>query len=144
MSDEPYKGFGIDHLGAAMRDRDEAVDTFIACSHHMENAQLNDPEAGPRVFRRLRAAAVNEALERHLIGLAQAIEQNEALLQDAIRLAETNAHLSALRDEATAAARWLDGVATPPRPSRGPSAGARGNSFCDMKVGSFARLDRTR
>ena len=124
MSDKPYKGLGIDLLGAAMRDRDQAIDTFIACSHHMENAQLDDPEAGPKAFLRLRAAAVNESLGHHLIGLDHAITQNEALLQDAIRLAETNAHLRALRQEAAAAARRLDEVAPaaePPQPSRSPS-----------------------
>jgi hypothetical protein len=124
MSDKPYKGLGIDLLGAALRDRDKAIDTFIACSHRMENGRLDDPEAGPKAFLRLRAAAVNEGLGRHLIGLDHAMSQNEALLQDATRLAETNAHLRALRADAAAAARQLDAVAPTgdlPRPSSGPS-----------------------
>ncbi|MEO8713915.1 MAG: MobF family relaxase, partial [Acetobacteraceae bacterium] len=35
MAEKPYKGLGIDLLGAALRDRDQAIDTFIAASHRM-------------------------------------------------------------------------------------------------------------
>jgi len=124
MSDKPYKGLGIDLLASALRDREQAIDTFIACSHRMESARLADPEAGPKAFLRLRAAAVNESLARHLAGLNYAMAQNETLLRDVISLTETNAHLRALREQAEAAARRLDDVAPstePPRPSPGPS-----------------------
>jgi hypothetical protein len=123
MSDKPYKSLGIDLLGAALRERQEAIGTFIACSHRMESAQLDDPEAGPKAFLRLQAAAVNESLRRHLAGLDYAMAQNEALLQDVIRLTETRAHLRALRAEAEVAARRLDEAApaTEPPPSPGPS-----------------------
>lgn len=124
MSENPCKGLGIDLLGTALRDRDQAIDTFIACSHRMESAALDDREAGPKVFLRLRAAAVNEGLGRHLVGLDHAIAQNEALAEDAIRLAETNGHLRALRAEAAAALRQLDAVernANGLTPTRGPS-----------------------
>jgi hypothetical protein len=67
---------------------------------------------------------VNKLLGRHLIGLDHAIALNEALLQDTTWLAETNAHLRALRAEAATAARQLgpvDPSANAPAPSRGPS-----------------------
>ena len=65
MSEKPYKGLGIDLMAAALRDREQAVDTYIACHQIMESAKLADPDAGPKAFRRLRAAAVNESLGRH-------------------------------------------------------------------------------
>jgi hypothetical protein len=123
MSAKPYKSLGIDLLGAALREREEATDIFIACSHRMESAQLDDPEAGPKAFLRLRAAAVNQSLRRHLAGLDHAMAQNELLMQDVIRLTETHAHLRALRAAAEAASRRLDEVApaTEPSSSPGPS-----------------------
>jgi hypothetical protein len=89
----------------------------------MESARLDDPEAGPKGFLRLRAAAVNESLRRHLAGLDYAMAQNELLLQDVNRLTETRAHLRALRAEAAAAVRRLDEAAPATQwpPSPGPS-----------------------
>ena len=62
MSEKPYKALGIDLLAAALRGREQAVDTYIATHHIMDDAQLNDPDAGPKALRRLQAAAVNENL----------------------------------------------------------------------------------
>jgi molybdopterin converting factor small subunit len=124
MSDKPYKGLGIDLLASALRDREAAIDTFIACSQHLESAVLEDPEAGPKAFARLRAAAVNESLGRHLAGLDQAIAENEGIIRDTELARETALHLRALRAEAAAAARKIEAVSetpgTAPR-SSGPS-----------------------
>jgi hypothetical protein len=110
MSDKPYKSLGIDLLAAALRDREAAIDTFIACSQHLESARLRDPAAGPKGFARLRAAAVNETLGRHLSGLDHAIAENEALIRDVETARETELHLRALRAEAAAAARRIEAV----------------------------------
>jgi ATP-dependent exoDNAse (exonuclease V) alpha subunit len=112
MSDKPYKGLGIDLLASALRDLEQAIDTFIACSRHIDTARLDDDQAGPKAFQRLRAAAVNENLGRHLAGLDHAIEQNAALIRDIVRAREARSHLGALRAEAAAAARQMDAVAT--------------------------------
>ena len=108
MSEKPYKGLGIDLLASAQRDREAAVDTFIACSHRIEGARLQDAEAGPKAFERLRAAAVNESLGRHLTGLDHAIAANERLLGETERALETALHLRGLREAATETARRLD------------------------------------
>ena len=112
MSEKPYKSLGIDLLASARRDREDAVDTFIACSHHIESARLQDVEAGPKAFERLKAAAVNESLERHLTGLDHAIAANETLLGETERARETAIHLRGLREAAAEAARRMD-VARP-------------------------------
>jgi hypothetical protein len=121
MSNKPYKGLGIDLLALALRDREAAVDTFIACSQHLESAVLKDPDAGPKAIARLRAAAVNESLGRHLAGLDQAIAENEVIIRDTELARETALHLRALRAEAAAAARTIEAVSetreTTPRPS---------------------------
>src|ERR1700740_3670757 len=39
MSRKPYKALGIALLAAAQRDREQAVDTFIACHYALETAQ---------------------------------------------------------------------------------------------------------
>ena len=108
MSEKPYKGLGIDLLASAQRDREAAVDTFIACSHRIEEARLRDADAGPKAFERLRAAAVNESLGRHLTGLDHAIAANERLLGETERARETALHLRGLRQAAAETARRLD------------------------------------
>ena len=50
MSEKPYKALGIDLLAAALRGREQAVDAYIATHHIMEDAQLNDPDAGPKAL----------------------------------------------------------------------------------------------
>jgi len=97
MSEKPYKALGIDLLGDALRDREAGIDTFIECRQAMQSAVLADPEAGPKAFRRLRAAAVNETLGRHLTALATAIAANTTLAQTAAKGAEAAAHLARLR-----------------------------------------------
>ncbi len=119
MSEKPYKGLGIDLLASAQRDREQAIDTFIAASHHMENAKLADPQAGPKAFQLLRAAAINENLGRHLAGLDQAIAENGRILREMEREHEATLHLRAMRAEAAAAARQLE-AAGAKKPS-GPS-----------------------
>ena len=122
MSEKPYKGLGIDLLGGALRDRERAIDTFIAASHHIESAQLDDPDVGPKVVIRLQAAAVNQTLGRHIAALDRAMTENEARLGDISRLMAANAHLRGLRTQAAAAADQLAEVAPEPaRPLRGPS-----------------------
>ena len=118
MSEKPYKALGIDLLAAALRDREQAVDTFIASHHVMESAQLDDPDAGPTAFRR-RAAAVNENLARHLQALDQAIAENAALVRDTLREREATDHLRALRAEAQAAAGQIEDAGA--KPSSGPA-----------------------
>ncbi len=117
MSQKPYKGLGIDLLASAQRDREAAVDTFIACSHRLEDARFQDAGAGPKAFERLRAAAVNESLGRHLTGLDHAIAANEQLLGETERARETALHLRGLREAAAETARRLDAT----RPTEGVS-----------------------
>jgi hypothetical protein len=68
MSQRPYKALGIDLLTAALKDRERAVDTFIACHHMLETAQLDNPNFGHEALQRLRARAINVTLSRHLAG----------------------------------------------------------------------------
>jgi hypothetical protein len=130
MSRKPYKALGIDLLAAAMRDRETAVDTYIAAHHIMERAQAADPDAGPKALQRLRAAAVNDQLGRHLQVLSQAIDESTALAANIRQAAEAAQHLRAMRADAQSAADRLadadadaDAGAEPaPRtPSSGPS-----------------------
>ena len=65
MSRKPHKALGIDLLTAARRDRERAVDTFIACHLALETAQLDNPNFGRDAVKRLRALAINKALSRH-------------------------------------------------------------------------------
>jgi hypothetical protein len=107
MSEKPYKGLGTDLLASAQRDREQAIDIFIAASHHMESAQLADPDAGPKAFQRLRAAAVNDSLVRLLAGLDHAVVENGRILQDIQRQREAALHLRTMRAEAILAAGHL-------------------------------------
>ena len=111
MSEKPYKALGIDLLGQAVRDREAAIDTFIECHQAMKSAVLADPEAGPKAFRRLRAAAVNETLGRHLTALDTAIAANTTLARDAAKGAEAAAHLAELRARARVAAQQMERAA---------------------------------
>ena len=120
MSEKPYKALGIDLLAAALRGREQAVDAYIATHHIMEDAQLNDPDAGPKAFRRLQAAAVNENLARHLQALDQAIAENAALVRDTLREREATDHLRALRAEAKAAAGQMEDAGAKPSSSPTP------------------------
>ena len=122
MSEKPYKGLGIDLLASARQDRERAIDTFIACNYALETAQLDDPQFGVKAFRRLRAAAVNEHLARHLPALETAIAENGAMLGETLRGHETAAHLRALRAEAAAARRQLKAATPAIKPSSAPGA----------------------
>ncbi len=122
MSRKPYKALGIDLLGAARQDRENAVDSFIACHQGMEIAQLEDPAFGRKALRRLRSRAINVSLGRHLAALKQAIQENGAIIRDMTREREASDHLRELRAEAAAAQRHIG--ATNERPSNsGPSNG---------------------
>ena len=125
MSEKPYKALGIDLLARTLRGREEAIDTYIAAHQIMEGAQLADPDAGPKAFQRLRAAAVNDTLARHLKALDAAMMENETLTRDISRCREVAAHLAALRQQAAEAAgklREAEAEPAPRRPSAGPSA----------------------
>lgn len=122
MSEKPYKALGIDLLGDAVRDREAAVDAFMQSNQTMEAAGKADPEAGRKAFQRLRAAAVNDTLGRHLTALDTAIAANTNLARDAARGAEAAAHLAALRAQAEVAARQMaQSGAERRRPSPGAS-----------------------
>ena len=124
MSEKPYKALGIDLLGKALHERETAIDTFIECHQVMEAAALADAEAGPKAFRRLRAAAANELLGRHLTALDTAIAANTTLARDAAKGAEAAAHLAELRARAQAAAQQMERAAAAAehrRRSAGPS-----------------------
>ena len=125
MSEKPYKALGIDLLGQALRDREAAIDTFIECNQVMESASQADPDAGPKAFRRLRAAAVNDALGRHLNALDTAVAANTTLARDTAKGAEAAAHLAELRDRARVAADQLErAAATTERLRRSARPGA--------------------
>ena len=122
MSEKPYKSLGIDLMATALRDREQAIDTYIATHQMMESAKLADPEAGPMAFRRMRAAAVNASLGRHLTALDHAMAENAARLAETLREAEAAWHRRAMRAEAAAAARQMAEAGPEPSP-RGPSSG---------------------
>jgi hypothetical protein len=119
MSEKPYKALGIDLLGDAMRDREAAIDAFMKTNQTIEAAVQADPEAGKKAFSRMRAAAVNDTLGRHLTALDSAIEANTRTAKGA----EAAAHLARLRAEARTAAGRMDqiGPQEQPRPSPGAS-----------------------
>ena len=120
MSAKPYKSLATDLLNAARQDRERAIDTFIACNHAIETAQLDNPDFGRDALRRLRAKAVNEHLSRHLAGLDHAIKLNAAEMRDAMQAFEADQHLRALRAEAGSA---HDGIAEAARTRKTPTPG---------------------
>src|SRR5260370_5977610 len=120
MSRKPYKALGIDLLAAARRDREQAVDAFIASHHALETAQLDNPNFGRDAVKRLRALAVNQTLSRHLAALDRAVAENGELIRDIVREQEADTHLRALQADAVAAKRQID-IAERPTPSNVPS-----------------------
>ena len=120
MSRKPYKALGIDLLAAARRDREQAVDTFIACHHALETARLDNPNFGRDAVKRLRALAINNTLSRHLAALDRAVAENGELIRNIVREQEADAHLRGMRAEAAAAKRQIDGTADRHAPSKGP------------------------
>jgi hypothetical protein len=121
MSKKPYKSLATDLLNAARENREDTLNTFIACSHAMEWAQITNPEVGREAVKRIRAEAVNEALARHLTALDHAAEQNASTLRDTLQAHEAMEHLRALRAEAKAAKRQID-IAAENRQAAGASA----------------------
>jgi len=111
MSRKPYKALGIDLLAAARRDRERAVDTFIACRHALETAQLDNPHLGRDALKRLRALAINKTLSRHVAALDRAVAENGELIHDIVHEQEADTHLRALQAEAAAAKRQMDATA---------------------------------
>ena len=120
MSKKPYKSLATDLLNAARQNREDTVDTFIACSHAIEWAQVQNPEFGQAAVKRIRAEAVNEALGRHLTALNHAADQNAGALRDTFQAREAIEHLRALTAEAKAAKRSIDAAA-----ASGPAPGTR-------------------
>jgi hypothetical protein len=120
MSDKPYKALGIDLLNSARQDRERAIDTFTKLNRGLEEAQLKDAWFGVKAFQRLRAAAVNEQLGRHLPALDAAIAGNGRILGETMTAREVAAHLRALRAEAARTKQQLDATAAA---SSGPSPG---------------------
>ena len=125
MSRKPYKSLAGDLLNAARQNREDAVDIFIACSHAIETARMDDPDAGRKAVKRLRAQAVNEALSHHLSALDRAVEENASALRDTLQAHEAMEHLWALRAEAKAARRKIDAAAANGQ-AAGPSAAGSG------------------
>ena len=120
MSKKPYKSLATDLLNAARQNREDTVDTFIACSHAIEWAQVRNPEFGQAAVKRIRAEAVNEALGRHLTALDHAADQNAGALRDTFQAREALEYLRALTAEAKAAKRSIDAAA-----ASGPAPGTR-------------------
>ena len=92
MSEKPYKALGIDLLNSARQDRERAINIFIRLNRGLEEAQLKDPLFGVKAFQRLRAAAVNEQLGRHLPALDVAIAENKQILGETMKAREVAAH----------------------------------------------------
>jgi hypothetical protein len=122
MSEKPYKALGIDLLAEARKDREAAIDAFMQTHQAMEAAVQEDPRAGRKAFDRLRVAAINETLGRHLTALDAAIETNANLSRNAVMGAEAAAHLARLRADAGGAAGRMPIVPSrQPRSSPGAS-----------------------
>ena len=109
LSKKPYRALGIDLLKAGRQKRDRAVDIFIEANHALESAQLDDPQFGVKAFQRLRAAAADKQLERHLPALAEAVAENQRILGETLQTAHRR----------RAAKRDLDESAEP-APSNSP------------------------
>jgi hypothetical protein len=120
ISRKPYKALGIDLLAAARRDREQAVDTFIACRHALETAHLDNPHFGHDALKRLRALAINKTLSRHLAALDRALAENGELIWDIVHQQEADTHLRTLQAEGAAAKRQMDATANGSTPSTGP------------------------
>jgi hypothetical protein len=74
-----------DLLAAARRDRERAVDTFIACQRALYTVQLYNPNFGRDAVKRLRALAINKTLPRHLAALDRVVAENGELTGDIVR-----------------------------------------------------------
>jgi hypothetical protein len=122
MSQKPYKALGLDLKGAALHDRERAIDTFIACHQIMERGQLTDPDVGPKALQRLEAAAVKESLGRHIKALTLAMEENASLIADTMQGPEKPTHLRWMQDEAKVTADMITIVSD----GKGSSAQSRG------------------
>ena len=121
LSRKPYKALGIDLLAAARRDREQALDAFLDCLVGLERRRIEEPDFGRKTLSKLRAAAVNASLGRHLQALDHAMQENASIAGDLQRAREAREHLLALRAEATAAKQRIDEAADPaPRPRKGP------------------------
>jgi len=120
MSRKPYKALGVDLLAAARRDRERAADTFIACRHALETAQLDNPHFGRDAVKRLRALAINKTLSRHLAALDRAVAENAELIRDIVREQQADTHLRALQAEGAAAKGEMNFSADGSTPSTGP------------------------
>ena len=90
------------------------MDTFIACHHALETAQLDNPDFGRDVVKSLRALAINKTLSRRLAALDRAVAENGETIGDIVREQAADAHL---RSEAAAAKRQIDRTADGPKPS---------------------------
>jgi hypothetical protein len=122
MSEKPYKALGTDLLAETLRDREAAIDAFMKANQTIEAAVQADPAVGMKAFNRLRAAAINDTLGRHLVGLDAAIVANAELAQRTVKGAEAAAHLAQLRSDARAAAERLEPLAPAERPRSSPAA----------------------
>ena len=121
LSRKPYKALGIDLLAAARRDREQALDAFLNCLVGLERRRIEEPDFGKKTLAKLRAAAVNASLGRHLQALDNAMQENAAIAADLQHAREAREHLLALRAEAAAAKQRIDEAADPPpRPRKGP------------------------
>jgi hypothetical protein len=125
MSKKPYKSLATDLLDAARENREEALDTFLACSHAIAWAQAQNPDSGREAVKRIRAEAVNAALGRHLTALDHAADQNAGMLRETLQAQEAMQHLRSLAAEAKAAKRSID-IAAESRPSPGPRSAGPG------------------
>ena len=125
MSEKPYKALGIDILAEAMHDCETAIDAFMKTHQTMEAAVQADPAIGKKAFSRLRAAAVNDTLSRHLSALDSAIAPNSNLSRNTANGAEAAAHLAKLRAEAQAAAGRMEPNLPQERPRSSPRLRSR-------------------
>jgi hypothetical protein len=118
MAQKPYKALGIDLADKAVEEREAAIESFIQSNLVMEEAARTRPDAGRKAFSRLRAAAINDALERHVMALDEALAAIQGLIRDAAKAAEASAHLRQMREQAASAAARMEQAS---RPSPGPS-----------------------
>ena len=123
MSKKRYKSLATDLLNAARQDREDTVNTFIACSHAIEWSQIQNPDVGRQAVERYRAQAVNEALSRHLVALDYVADQNAMAIRDTLQAREATEHLRTLGAEAKAAKRQIDSAARDEQAARATAAG---------------------
>lgn len=109
MSAKPYKSLGIDLVAQARRDRQQAIDGFLAQAHRFEKWEQVGRDVSKTVRDRVKAEAVRRAMPREIVALDEGIRRNGTALSELTRRAER--HLRNKRSETLDLAREIEPMA---------------------------------